>query len=269
MLQIVDIAHNNFSGEIPGRYLRTWRAMMPHKDDAMSNHFRFEVLKFSEVYFQDAITVTNKGLEMELVKILTVFTSIDMSCNKFNGSIPGELGELKSLYGLNLSNNALTGTIPSSLGNLEQLESLDLSKNSLSGPIPQEVGGLTFLSFLDLSNNQLVGQIPVSTQISTFPAASFAGNKRLWGPPLTVDNKAGLSPPPALMEAFQILAIMGLIGILSVLKLDSQLALDLPLGHLRSARDGVNGITKLCITSFSRYSLRWRKELVFIEDMFT
>ncbi|XP_021820450.1 receptor-like protein 12 [Prunus avium] len=198
MLQIVDIAHNNFIGEIPGRYLRTWQAMMAHKDDAMSNHFRYEVLKFTEVYFQDAITVTNKGLEMELVKILTVFTSIDMSCNKFNGSIPGELGELKSLYGLNLSNNALTGTIPSSLGNLRQLESLDLSKNSLRGPIPQEVGGLTFLSFLDLSNNQLVGQIPVSTQISTFPAASFAGNKGLWGPPLTVDNKAGLSPPAAL-----------------------------------------------------------------------
>ncbi|PQQ00592.1 receptor-like protein 12 [Prunus yedoensis var. nudiflora] len=198
MLQIVDIAHNNFSGEIPGKYLRTWRAMMHHKDDAMSNHFRFKVLKFSELYFQDAITVTDKGLEMELVKILTVFTSIDMSCNKFNGSIPEELGQLKSLYGLNLSNNALTGTIPSSLGNLRQLESLDLSKNSLSGPIPQEVGGLTFLSFLDLSNNQLVGQIPVSTQISTFPAASFAGNKGLWGPPLTVDNKAGLSPPAAL-----------------------------------------------------------------------
>ncbi|PQQ12973.1 receptor-like protein 12 [Prunus yedoensis var. nudiflora] len=41
----------------------------------------------------------------------------------------------------------------------------------------------------------IFAQIPVSTQISTFPAASFAGNKGLWGPPLTVDNKAGLSPP--------------------------------------------------------------------------
>ncbi|CAB4313651.1 unnamed protein product [Prunus armeniaca] len=198
MLQIVDIAHNNFTGEIPGRYLRTWRAMMAHKDDATSklNHFQFQVLILTKIYFQDALTVTQKGQKMELVRILTVFTSIDLSCNKFNGSIPEELGELKSLHGLNLSFNALTGTIPSSLGNLRQLESLDLSKNSLSGPIPPEFGGLTFLSFLDLSNNRLVGQIPVSTQISTFPAASFAGNKGLWGPPLTVDNKAGLSPPP-------------------------------------------------------------------------
>ncbi|XP_021827851.1 receptor-like protein 12, partial [Prunus avium] len=145
MLQIVDIALNNFSGEIRGKSLRTWRAMMGDDDDAMSelNHLRFGVLKFTGVYYEDAITVTNKGLEMELVKILTVFTSIDFSGNKFNGSIPEEVGQLKSLYGLNLSSNALTGTIPSSLGNLRQLESLDLSKNKLGGEIPAQFANLT------------------------------------------------------------------------------------------------------------------------------
>ncbi|KAM1094985.1 hypothetical protein COP2_010149 [Malus domestica] len=184
-LQIIDIARNNFTGEIPGSFLKTWKAMMADEDDAESeaNHLRFQVLQFSQLYFEDAVTVTNKGLEMELVKILTVFTYIDISCNNFSGSIPAEVGELKSLYELNLSSNALTGTIPPSLGNLRQLESLDLSNNSLSGQIPAEFGGLTFLSFMDVSNNQLVGKIPISTQISTFPAESFAGNKGLCGPP--------------------------------------------------------------------------------------
>ncbi|PQQ21779.1 receptor-like protein 12 [Prunus yedoensis var. nudiflora] len=200
MLQIVDIALNNFSGEIRGKCLTTWRAMMGDDDDAMSelNHLRFGVLKFTGVYYQDAITVTNKGLEMEFVKILTVFTSIDFSGNNFSGSIPEEVGQLKSLYGLNLSSNALTGTIPSSVGKLRQLESLDLSKNKLGGKIPAEIGGLTFLSFLDLSYNQLVGKIPVSTQISTFPAASFGGNKGLCGPPLPLkcSNTSG-SPDAA------------------------------------------------------------------------
>ncbi|TQD83245.1 hypothetical protein C1H46_031208 [Malus baccata] len=184
-LQIIDIARNNFTGEIPGSFFKTWKAMMAAEDDAESeaNHLRFQFLKFSQLYFEDAVTVTNKGLEMELVKILTVFTYIDISCNNFSGSIPAEVGELKSLYELNLSSNALTGTIPPSLGNLRQLESLDLSNNSLSGQIPAEFGGLTFLSFLDVSNNQLVGKIPISTQISTFPAESFAGNKGLCGPP--------------------------------------------------------------------------------------
>ncbi|KAM1648700.1 hypothetical protein ACFX2K_010068 [Malus domestica] len=199
-LQIVDIARNNFNGEIRGRCLRTWKAMMTDESDAKSktNHLRFQFLKFSQVYYQDAITVTNKGLEMELVKILTVFTYIDISCNNFSGSIPAEVGELKSLYGLNLSINSFTGPIPSSLGNLRQLESLDLSNNSLSGQIPVEFGGLTFLSFMDVSNNQLVGKIPISTQISTFPAESFAGNKGLCGPPSLVKcSDTNVSPNAA------------------------------------------------------------------------
>ncbi|KAM1095001.1 hypothetical protein ACFX2B_009805 [Malus domestica] len=199
-LQIVDIARNNFNGEIRGRCLRTWKAMMTDESDAESktNHLRFQVLKFSQLYYQDAITVTNKGLEMELVKILTVFTYIDISCNNFSGSIPAEVGELKSLYGLNLSINSFTGPIPSSLGNLRQLESLDLSNNSLSGQIPVEFGGLTFLSFMDVSNNQLVGKIPISTQISTFPAESFAGNKGLCGPPSLVKcSDTNMSPNAA------------------------------------------------------------------------
>ncbi|XP_068318047.1 receptor-like protein 7 [Pyrus communis] len=185
-LQIVDIARNNFSGAIHGRCLMTWSAMMADEDDAMVkiNHLQFQVMQFSQVYYQDTITVTTKGLEMELVKILTVFTSIDISCNNFNGSIPEEVGDLKSLYGLNLSGNAFTGSIPSSLGNLQQLESLDLSDNKLSGTIPQGLVKLNFLSFLNLSNNQLEGRIPTGTQIQSFSPDSFIGNTGLCGAPL-------------------------------------------------------------------------------------
>ncbi|XP_050384426.1 receptor like protein 22-like isoform X2 [Argentina anserina] len=189
MLQIVDIAHNNFSGEIPGRCLTTWKAMMGDEDDAQSkiNHLQFRVLQFSDLNYQDAITVTTKGIEMELVKILTVFTSIDISCNNFNGWIPAQVGQLKALYALNLSNNALTGPIPPSLGNLTQLESLDLSNNSLSGTIPPELTVLTFLSFLNLSDNNLSGRIPSGNQFQTFSPESFEDNKGLCGAPLLVN----------------------------------------------------------------------------------
>ncbi|KAM1525481.1 hypothetical protein ACFX10_009940 [Malus domestica] len=198
MLQIIDLAHNNFSGQILGRCLKTWQAMMADEGAGLSqlNHIQFQVLYFSQIYYNDKVFVTTKGLEMELVRILTIFTSIDFSGNKFTGSIPVEMGELKSLYVLNLSSNALTGEIPSSLGNLRHVESLDLSNNSLSGKIPSQLTKLTFLSFLNLSNNELTGRIPTSTQFSTFPAASFTGNEGLWGPPLTGYIPSGLPLPP-------------------------------------------------------------------------
>ncbi|KAK9941711.1 hypothetical protein M0R45_007407 [Rubus argutus] len=204
MLQIIDLAQNNFSGDIPGASLTSWQAMMANKDDASSklNHIQFQDNGIGGIYYQfyDTITITNKGLETNLVKILIVFTSIDFSCNEFNGSIPEEIGELKSLHVLNLSNNAFTNAIPSSLSNLSQLESLDLSNNNLSGQISPQFTKLTFLEVLDLSNNQLVGRIPSGNQFSTFPKESFEGNKDLFEPPLNADNTTGLSLP-ALMKS--------------------------------------------------------------------
>ncbi|XP_024191519.1 receptor-like protein 33 isoform X1 [Rosa chinensis] len=177
--------------------MSTWQAMMANKDDAASklSHLQFHNQYFHQVNYQDAITVTSKGIDMELVKILPVFTSIDFSCNKFNGPIPEEVGELKSLHVINLSDNVFTGEIPSSLGNLQQLESLDISQNNLGGQIPPQLANLSFLSFLNVLYNQLVGEIPKGTQISTFSKASFVGNKGLYGPPLTAENRPVLSSP--------------------------------------------------------------------------
>ncbi|CAB4284808.1 unnamed protein product [Prunus armeniaca] len=264
-VQIIDLAHNNFSGEIQGILWRTWREMMATENGSLStiafgSHTKRKTLAWmtatscsrvsdrsyrgyqnvvpsrahesclphstnrlspryarsSNAYagssnadagssnaddgysleYSVSVTVTSKGLEMELVKILSIFTLIDFSSNNFSGPIPTEIGEFKALCVLNLSRNAFTGEIPSKFGNMQVLESLDLSQNKLSGHIPPQLAELTFLSFLDLSYNQLVGRIPTSNQFSTFPPSSFTGNKGLRGFPLTVDNKAGLQPPP-------------------------------------------------------------------------
>ncbi|XP_057458080.1 receptor-like protein 7 [Lotus japonicus] len=196
-LQIVDLAFNNFSGKLPGKCFTRWEAMMSGENQADSkvNHIRFQVLQYDQIYYQDSVTVTSKGQGMELVKILTVFTSIDFSSSHFQGEIPKELFDFKVLYVLNLSNNALSGQIQSSIGNLKQLESLDLSNNSLEGEIPTEIARLSFLSFLNLTFNQLSGKIPTGTQIQSFSEASFIGNKGLCGPPLTASCSANPSPP--------------------------------------------------------------------------
>ncbi|XVF55060.1 hypothetical protein PTKIN_Ptkin06aG0006400 [Pterospermum kingtungense] len=189
LLQIIDLASNSFSGQIPQGWLMSWSAMKANEDGPYSKQLQFEVLRFGDFFFMmvnDAVTVIMKGLELELVKILTIFTYIDFSSNKFEGPIPEAIGEFKSLYLLNLSNNALTGSVPSFLGNLLKLESLDLSSNQLIGQIPSQLAKLSFLSFLNLSNNRLEGMIPTGTQLQSFSKASFENNAGLCGPPMEV-----------------------------------------------------------------------------------
>ncbi|KAL4381700.1 hypothetical protein S245_013278 [Arachis hypogaea] len=189
MLQIVDLALNNFSGLLPGKAFKTWKSMMLDEDPGILNfsQIQSQVLKYSSggIYYHDSVTVAIKGIQVELVKILNVFTIIDFSSNKLQGPIPEELMNLTGLVALNLSHNAFTGHIPPSIGNLRQLESLDLSMNHFEGSIPTQLADLSFLLYLNLSYNQLVGKIPIGTQLQSFEATSFAGNARLCGPPLT------------------------------------------------------------------------------------
>ncbi|XP_062171098.1 receptor-like protein 19 [Alnus glutinosa] len=198
MLQIIDVASNNFTGNLPIVLLSTLMAVMNHAHEAKSelNHIQVQIGTF---YYQDKLTVSSKGLEVQLVKILTIFTTIDFSCNNFDGPILEEIGEFTLLYILNLSHNAFMGQIPVSLGKLSNLESLDLSSNKLTREIHMQLtNGLIFLSVLNLSFNQLVGHIPFIKQFSTFSENSFKENKRLCGLPLKSQyshEESRLSPP--------------------------------------------------------------------------
>ncbi|KAL5546873.1 hypothetical protein UlMin_006560 [Ulmus minor] len=181
-LRIIDISFNNFEGTLPSEYFRNWTSMV---DVSVEDKSQLRYMGNESQYYQDSVTVTIKGSERELVKILTIFTSIDLSNNRFEGEVPVSLGDLRSLIVLNISSNNLTGFIPSSFGNLVNLESLDISKNELSGTIPQQLRSLTFLAYLNLSYNHLTGPIPQGGQLSTFVSSSFEGNSGLCGFPLS------------------------------------------------------------------------------------
>ncbi|KAI4331605.1 hypothetical protein MLD38_029780 [Melastoma candidum] len=62
MLQIVDLARNEFSGIVPARCLTKWHAM---KTRANFSHLQYPYLKLTGLYYQDAVQVTVKGLELE------------------------------------------------------------------------------------------------------------------------------------------------------------------------------------------------------------
>ncbi|CAN4111184.1 unnamed protein product [Withania somnifera] len=204
-LQIMDLASNNFGGILPrGSFLELKAIML----DPSLTHSRSEILHFESqtvwsVYYQDRVTLSLKGQDVTLTKILFFFTTIDFSNNNFVENIPETVGDLKSLYLLNISHNNLTGQIPSAIGNLKQLGSMDLSFNKLGGNIPEKLASLTSLSFLNLSYNELVGTIPRGNQLQTFEESSFAGNKGLCGFPLNTtckDNSAVAPSEPEVEE---------------------------------------------------------------------
>ncbi|XP_031273419.1 receptor-like protein 9DC3 [Pistacia vera] len=188
-LRILDLSHNQFTGPLPVNYFNNFVAMMPSSmDDVEVGYMEY----FDGQYY--SVTLSIKGVERDIDRILTILTTIDLSDNLFRGPIPEVIGKLQSLILLNFSHNSLTGDIPLSLANLTQLEALDLSYNKLVGNIPMQLTSLTFLSVLNLSYNQLVGPIPQRKQFDTFPNDSFIENLGLCG--LTLSKRCGNDKAP-------------------------------------------------------------------------
>ncbi|KAF7112510.1 hypothetical protein RHSIM_RhsimUnG0089400 [Rhododendron simsii] len=153
-------------------------------------------------YYYDSVIVTIKGHERELLRILTIFTTIDFSSNNFSGEISNVIEKLNSLIVLNFSHNSFTGHIPSSLGDLESLESVDISSNQLIGRIPSQLTSLMFVAFLNLSWNRLHGLIPRGQQFNTFENVSYVGNSRFCGFPLSkeCEDNNRTKVQPAVLE---------------------------------------------------------------------
>jgi len=64
---------------------------------------------------------------------LSFLSFLNISDNKFHGSLPFELGHLHRLKVMNMRANDISGEIPSSLGMLQGLQHLDVGHNSLTG----------------------------------------------------------------------------------------------------------------------------------------
>lgn len=179
-LRIVDLSYNNFTGSLPAQFLKNLPAMMSVRGE--------DGLKYmgdgNGSYYLDSVTLIMKGLEMEIHRVLSIFTTIDLSGNKFEGEIPESIGNLYALKLLNLSHNNFNGLIPPALGRLDKLESLDLSWNQFRGEIPSQLTNLTSLGTFNVSENQLRGRIPTGNQFGAFSNDSYYGNLGLCGFPL-------------------------------------------------------------------------------------
>ncbi|KAF3443265.1 hypothetical protein FNV43_RR12947 [Rhamnella rubrinervis] len=200
-LHVIDLSNNSFSGPLPCEYFKKWNAMKV-KDSGSSSYLKMHMSFYSETIswsgdLDYSTTITSKGMFILYEKIQEALLAIDLSSNRFEGSISDSLGNLQGLHVLNLSNNVLTGSIPSLLGNITELESLDLSHNKLSGKIPPQLEQLTYLSVFVVCHNHLTGRIPQGNQFNTFGITSYEGNMGLCGKPLPIECDQDYSPPPS------------------------------------------------------------------------
>uniref|UniRef100_A0ACD6A9L1 Uncharacterized protein n=1 Tax=Avena sativa TaxID=4498 RepID=A0ACD6A9L1_AVESA len=188
-LVLLDLAHNNFSGELP-----TWLAdKLPDLSYLRLRHNKF-----------------SGSIPVQLTQ-LGHLQYVDLADNRISGSIPRTFGNLRAMaqemqtfgnplvwsnerpenpdtsyspkyddslvvvmkgqyldytsnvlymVGLDLSCNSLVGEIPDELASLIGLTNLNISHNQLSGRIPKKVGLMRSLESLDLSYNEISGEIP-------------------------------------------------------------------------------------------------------------
>ncbi|CAI0388704.1 unnamed protein product, partial [Linum tenue] len=163
MLSILDLSKNKLSGNLPPGFVSPW----------------MQEVYLSRNQLGGTLTTTNyTGYWLGV---------LDLSHNRFTGTIAEWISRLPRLSYILLNDNQFHGEVPVSfclensklidLSHNHLSESLDLSHNNLSGVIPLQLTELHSLSSFSVAYNNLSGNCPQKiAQFSTFDENSYQGN---------------------------------------------------------------------------------------------
>jgi hypothetical protein len=148
----IDLRQCNLSGVLPS----TWSAMSQVISLKLSsNQLEGPIpVEWSEMSMLCMLDLHGNSLNGSLIGFTWMLYELDLSHNKFSGTLPANWGTtLYRMKTVNLGSNLLEGSIPAEWGLMTEIETLILTENYLVGEIPTSFVNLTSLITLDLSKN--------------------------------------------------------------------------------------------------------------------
>ncbi|XP_047949704.1 receptor-like protein EIX1 [Salvia hispanica] len=151
-LNALDISSNQLEGEVP----ECWEKMPNlYSLNLANNNFSGEIPGSLGELDLLALQLHGNNLSGELpynLRLCQNLSIIDVGGNKLTGEIPTWIGQLYNMQFLNFRGNNLHGSIPPEICNLTKIQVLDLSINNLSSIIPDCFNNFTFLASKDTTN---------------------------------------------------------------------------------------------------------------------
>ncbi|CAO2044579.1 unnamed protein product [Urochloa humidicola] len=155
---VLDISYNQLMGDL-------------HELPSSTAGQPLQVLNISSNMFMGQFTSTTwKGMKVAL----------NASNNSFTGELPGHFCNISpSLAVLELSYNKFSGSVPTGLGNCSKLRVLKAGYNNLSGSLPDELFDAISLEYLCFPNNNLNGVLDGAriVNLGNLATLDLGGNK--------------------------------------------------------------------------------------------
>ncbi|XP_050371633.1 receptor-like protein EIX2 isoform X2 [Argentina anserina] len=135
--------------------------------------------KFSKMYILDLSGNRFSGsIPLNLGQLMPDLIELILSDNHLDGIIPPSICGIQFLRILSLRNNQLSGKFPRAWSLWSEIQLVDVSKNNLSGGIPSSIGIPSSLVILKMNNNNFGGKIPSSLKnCSMLSRIDLGGNK--------------------------------------------------------------------------------------------
>ncbi|KAG8083749.1 hypothetical protein GUJ93_ZPchr0016g2605 [Zizania palustris] len=178
-LEVLRLANNAFTGFVPSGLLKG-DSLVLSELDLSANNLTGHINMITSTTLQ-VINLSSNALFGDLPLLAGSCSVLDLSNNQFKGNLSVIAKWSNDLEYVDLSQNNLSGIIPDVSSQFLRLNYLNLSHNSLADIIPEAVVQYPKLTVLDLSSNQFRGPIPADLLTSSMLQELYIQDNMLGG----------------------------------------------------------------------------------------